>query len=64
MTFDEFRDARTQVEWDTGDHITELLQLLKTGGFPNAVASAGADSRIINAILPPIGLPPLCVGAR
>jgi predicted AAA+ superfamily ATPase len=45
MTFDEFREARVQAGWDTGDHVTELLQFFKTGGFPDAVASAGALGR-------------------
>jgi uncharacterized protein len=45
MTFDEFCQARTQAGWHSGDRLTELRQYFKTGGFPDAVASAGANGR-------------------
>jgi predicted AAA+ superfamily ATPase len=45
MTFEEFCDARAQAGWDSGDRYTEILQYFKTGGFPDAVASAGALGR-------------------
>lgn len=41
MDFEEFCDARNQAGWHTGNRLTEIQQYMKTGGFPDAVASAG-----------------------
>lgn len=41
MTFIEFCEARKQANWSSPDRLTELRAYFRTGGFPDAVASAG-----------------------
>lgn len=43
MTFLEFEDARKQANWQSKNRVTELQAYFRSGGFPLAVSSAGAN---------------------
>ena len=51
MTFDEFCNVRKQAKWDSTDRLTELRAYCRSGGFPDAVASAGKSGKPTPAVL-------------
>lgn len=46
MTFDEFNDMRAQAGWKNKDRVQELESYFRIGGFPGAIAEAGAKSAL------------------
>lgn len=45
MDFDEFAKARLEAGWHCRDRVTELSTYFKVGGFPAAIAEAGASNK-------------------